>query len=68
MSGELPAVFVRYFVEYYFKEGLPYDEKMQSKRSPIHQPQSPSALSALLHIDYGLYVNYRLLRNYERRK
>ena len=36
---------MRYFVEYYFKEGLPYDEKMQSQRSLIHQPQSPSALS-----------------------
>jgi len=28
-----------------FKDGLPYDEKMQSKRSHIHQSQSPSSLS-----------------------
>lgn len=45
MSGGLPVVFMRCFVEYYFKEGLPYDEKMQSQRSPIHRPQSPSVLS-----------------------
>lgn len=38
----------------YFKEGLPYDEKMQSEYPQIHQPQSPSALSQWLHID----VNY----------
>lgn len=50
MSGELPVVSMRCFVEYYFKEGLPYDEKMQSQCSLIHQPPSPPLFRFRKHI------------------
>lgn len=59
---------MRYFVEYYFKEGLPYDAKMQSQRSPIHQPQSPSALSfSRAYRLMPICKSPNLLKNYERK-
>lgn len=46
MSGELPAVFVRCFIENnLLKEGLPFDEEMQSECTPVHRPHSPPALT-----------------------